>query len=386
MHPRQSIIEIFSTFVQFESDRFYNWATDARLRRNMQNCVTKNPQEQSENFWVLYWYNCISKPKAGMFAKEHLTAYLQEACYWASQKTSAGFCSTQYKLSDCFQIAIAKVDKLLKGFNPGQGSTLKNYARAAFACTIRETLRQRHEVDICTPWGLLRKISQKRLFESLAAAGLSKDMINLYIMAWDCFKTLYLPSPGSTRQLVRPDAQIWEAITQAYNSQNSQKATPQILETWLLDCAKHTRRHLYPSTNSLNNPKSDDDSSEWLDNLFSGESVLTQLIIQQEEETRFSQQTEINTLLVGAIAQLETQSQQMLELWYRQSLTQQQIAKQLEIPQYTVSRRFTKIRETLVKTVASWSKDKMHISLTSDILKEMTAVIEEWLQTYYTQS
>lgn len=381
MHPRQSIIEIFSTFVQFEGDRFHNWATDARLRRNMLLCTKNNPQEQNENFWVLYWYNYMPKPEAKMFAKQHLNAYLQEVCYWASQKTSAGFSSTQYKLSDCFQIAIAKVDKILQGFNPNQGFTLKNYARTSFACSIREILRQRHEVDICTPWGLLRKISQKRLVESLEAVGLTKDTINSYIIAWNCFKTLYLPSPDtSTRTLVRPDAKVWEALAKAYNAQSNQKTSPQILETWLLDSAKHARIYLYPTTNSLNNSSCGDDSCEWLDNLPGSESVLTQIITTQEEETRFSQQTEINTLLVSVIALLETQSQQMLELWYRQGLTQQQIAKQLDIPQYTVSRRFTKIRETLVKAVASWSKEKMHICLTPDILKEMTALIEEWLQ------
>lgn len=381
MHPRQSIIEIFSTFVQFEGDRFHNWATDARLRRSMLLCTQSNPQEQNENFWILYWYKYMPNPEVGIFAQQHLTAYLQEPCYWASQKTSAGFSSTQYKLSDCFQIAIAKVDKILQGFNPNQGFTLRNYASTSFACSIREILRQRHEVDICTPWGLLRKISQKRLVESLEAVGLSKDTINFYIIAWNCFKTLYLPNPGSsTRTLVRPDAKVWEAITQAYNSQSSQKATPQILETWLLDSAKYARRYLYPNTDSLNNPKGSDDSSEWLDNLPGAESILTQIITTQEEEARFSQQTEINTLLVNTLTQLETQSQQMLELWYRQGLTQQQIAKQLDIPQYTVSRRFTKIRETLVKAVASWSQEKMHIPLTPDILKEMIAVIEEWLQ------
>jgi RNA polymerase sigma factor (sigma-70 family) len=381
MHPRQSIIEIFSTFVQFEGDRFHNWATDAKLRRSMLLCTRNNPHEQNENFWILYWYKYMPNPELGIFAQQHLTAYLQEACYWASQKTSTGFTSSQYKLSDCFQIAIAKVDKILKAFNPNQGFTLRNYASTSFACSIRENLRQRHEVDICTPWGLLRKISQKRLVESLEAVGLSKDRINFYIIAWNCFKTLYLPNPDSTtRTLARPDAKVWEAIAQTYNSQSSQKATPEILETWLLDSAKYARRYLYPNTDSLNNLKGSDDSSEWLDNLQGSESVLTQIIATQEEEARFSQQTEINTILVNTLAQLEIQSQQMLKLWYRQGLTQQQIAKQLDIPQYTVSRRFTKIRETLVKAVASWSQEKMHISLTPDILKEMIAVIEEWLQ------
>ncbi len=373
-------MEIFTTFVQFNGDRFLNWATDAKLRRSMQHCLQQNPQEKSENFWVLYWYNFHT---AENLANPHLTAYLQETCYWASQKTVATFSSTQYKLSDCFQIAIAQVDKVLKGFNPTQGSVLKSYAHAIFSCAIRETLRQRHEVDICTPWGMLRKISQKRLVESLQAIGLSKDTINDYVLAWNCFKNLYVPSPGkTTRQLERPNDKIWEAIAQAYNSQRSQQVTSKTLETWLLNSATYARKYLYPSSDSLNNP-SGNESSEWLDNLSNEESVLTQLIAQEEEQTRISQQAEINTLLLRAIAQLESPAQQMLELWYRQKLTQQQIALQLEIQQYNVSRRFTKIRETLIKALASWSQEKLHIPLTPDILKGISTVIDEWLQVYY---
>nr|MBA3923089.1 sigma-70 family RNA polymerase sigma factor [Nostocaceae cyanobacterium] len=186
----------------------------------------------------------------------------------------------------------------------------------------------------------------------------------------------------TTRQLERPNDKIWEAIAQAYNSQRSQQVTSQTLETWLLNSATYARKYLYPSSDSLNNP-SGNESSEWLDNLSNEESVLTQLIAQEEEQTRISQQAEINTLLLRAIAQLESPAQQMLELWYRQKLTQQQIALQLEIQQYNVSRRFTKIRETLIKALASWSQEELHIPLTPDILKGISTVIDEWLQVYY---
>jgi len=49
MHPRQSIIEIFSTFLQFEGDRFHNWATDARLRRSSIIPLPILPQVQAQN-------------------------------------------------------------------------------------------------------------------------------------------------------------------------------------------------------------------------------------------------------------------------------------------------------------------------------------------------
>ena len=70
-------------------------------------------------------------------------------------------------------------------------------------------------------------------------------------------------------------------------------------------------------------------------------------------------------------------------MYYGQELTQQQIAEQLAVKQYTVSRRLTKSRESLLLALASWSKETLHISLTSDVLNYISTVLEEWLKVYY---
>ncbi|MBU7582917.1 MAG: sigma-70 family RNA polymerase sigma factor, partial [Nostoc sp. TH1S01] len=77
MQPRQSIIEIFSTFVQFEGDRFSRWATESRLRRSIHSSLQQIPKENSEYFWVLYWYKFWQDSAAAFLAKQHLTAYLR---------------------------------------------------------------------------------------------------------------------------------------------------------------------------------------------------------------------------------------------------------------------------------------------------------------------
>ncbi|MBD2437569.1 sigma-70 family RNA polymerase sigma factor [Nostoc sp. FACHB-110] len=385
MQPRQSIIEIFSTFVQFDGDRFSRWAAEARLRRSIQRCLQQIPQENSEYFWVLYWYKFWQEPAATSLATQHLTAYLQEPCYWTSQKTCAGFASSQFKLSDCFQIAIAQVERVLKGFNPAQSSSFKNYASLIFGTAIRETLRQRQEVDICSDWGLLRKTSQKRLEEALENAGLSPETIRAYTVAWTAFKTLYIPTKASnSRQLSRPDDTTWDAIAQSFNSQSSQSANAQNLEKWLLNAAKAVRKYLYPAPDSLNVSKGGDDGFELLDNLPGvQESLINEIVAQEEEQARNSQREEISQVLQTAIAQLETQIQQILQLYYAQQLNQDAIAKQLDIKQYTVSRRLTKAKEVLLRSLANWCQDSLHISVTSDLLKSMSAVMEEWLQNYY---
>ncbi|MEM1391904.1 MAG: sigma-70 family RNA polymerase sigma factor [Cyanobacteria bacterium P01_H01_bin.150] len=385
MQSRNNLIEIFSTFLQFDADRFRGWVTDAKLRRSMSNCVEKNVQETSDNFWAIYWYR-IWQSTYHPIAKEHLLAYLQESCYWSSLKTANTFANIQYNLSDCFQVAIAKFDKVLKGFNPDSGYRLKNYASAAFGSIIRDTLRQRHEVDICSVWSLLRKTSQKRLIESLQESGLPKDIIANYVLVWNCFKTLYVPTQSSsTRQLSRPDDKIWLAIAQTYVKKTNIEIDSQTVETWLLNCASCIRKYLYPTITSINTLVGED-SFEWVDNIAANEeSLLNEIIAAEEEQKKVSQQSEINTVLINAITQLDIQNQQILQLYYTKGLTQQQIAKQLEIKQYTVSRRLNKNKEVLLRYLAKWSQEKLHISLTSDILKTTSTVIDEWLQSYYSQ-
>ncbi|MFQ4141125.1 sigma-70 family RNA polymerase sigma factor [Chlorogloeopsis sp. ULAP02] len=385
MQPRKSLIEIFSTFLQFDADHFCGWATDAKLRRSMHSRIKQSTHDTSEGFWALYWYR-VWQSQIQSVAKEHLIAYLQESCYWTSIKAAQSFASSQYKLADCFQIAIAQVDKVFKGFNPNQGFFLKNYASAIFSSIIRDTLRQRHEIDICSDWGLLRKISQKRLIESLQAAGLPPDTVTAYVCAWNCFKIFYTPTQAQgTRQLARPDLQTWEAIAQAYKSQTQFEVNPQTLETWLLSCTKAVRRFLYPSVTSINISTAGDDSTEWLDNIPANEqeSLLNEIITQEEQQIRTAQLSELNTVLTTAVAQLEPQAQEILYLYYTQGLTQHQIAKQLQIQQYTVSRRLTKTREKLLQSLAQWSQQKLHISIDSDLLKSISTVMEEWLQSNF---
>jgi RNA polymerase sigma factor (sigma-70 family) len=370
-------MEIFSTFLQFQGDRFSHWATESRLRRSIQICLQQTTKNTTENFWVIYWYKSWEVAETKFLAQQHLTAYLQEACYWSSQKTVANFLSTQYKLSDCFQIAIAQVNKVFQGFNPNYSSSLKIYASIVFGNAIREYCRQVGEVDICTDWGLLRKTSQRRFHDALKNAGFSSDRINTYIVAWQCFKTLYIPQPGNCRQLAPPDEQIWQAIAQMYNTQTGSKVNPKTLENWLLSAATAVRKYLYPRRDSLDYlPGVDLPGTEQ-------SSLIDGIIAAEEAQTRAGVQMQINQVLGDTITQLEPQLQKILQLYYGQQQNQDVIAKQLEIKQYTVSRRLTTAKTILLRTVANWSRNTLHISVNTDLLTSMSPVIEEWLQNYY---
>lgn len=402
MRPRQSLVEIFSTFLQFDADRFSGWMTDPKLRRSMESSLAKVQQsETSESFWVFYWYKVWQSPPVSQardiytttVARSHLAAYLQEVCYWAAQKTVTANAHVQCQVSDCFQIAIAQIDKILNGYNPDQGFSLKSYASAIFGGVIRDNLRQRGEVDLCTPWSMLRKLSHTRLVESLQLAGLTDETIASYVLAWTCFKTIYVPTKISvTRKLPRPDSATWEAIASLYNTQRHQQpnlpkgvVNPETIEKWLLSCVKAARDYLYPPVTSINTPATGQESGELLDILPGGESesLLTELIAQEEEQSRNEKKAQIHEVLVTAIQKLEPQAQKILLLYYGQGLTQKQLEQQLEIKQYTISRRLTQARKSLLLTLAQWSRDTLHISLSSDVLKDSNIFLEEWLQLYY---
>lgn len=395
MRPRYDIRVMFSTFLQWSEDRSNGWSVDAGLRRSMEK-VLQAPSEShnSDNFWALYWHECW-QAESHSLAEAHLSAYLQESGYWAAQKMSRSFVSQQYQLFDCFQIALLSVGKVLKGFNPTLGTRLKDYASVSFRSMIRDTLRQRWETDLCSHWALLRKLSQKRFVESLENAGLTPEEIARYQLAWACFKDLYAPrQEKGMRQLPAPTAETWGAIARSYNTERNQltppgsQCSPETIEKWLRNSAKAVRTYLYPKVESLNVPKQGEGFGEVLDDLpdTANESLLSDAIAQEERQKRENQQGQLNAALAKALAQLAPYLQEMLKLYYGGGMTQQEIARQLEMKQYTISRRLTKTRESLLKALAQWSQETLKVSLDSEISPHMSVVLEEWLQGYYMKS
>ena len=361
----------------------------------MQSCLHQSqPTENSETFWVLYWYK-LWQANPNSLARHHLTAYVQEVCFWNAQKTTGNFTMTQYNLADCFQMAIARLDRILKGFNPEQGYSFKNYASAAFGSLIRESLRQQHEIGICTDWALLRKSSQKRLVEALQKIGLSADTIHCYVLAWQCFTTLYVPQQAAkTRKLPKPDPATWAAIAQLYNSQRQTQliaytpaVSPETLERWLAICARAVRSYLYPIIVSINASKAGQESGDFLDHLSSPvhTSLLTQMIESEETKARRVQEAQLSAALIATLDQLKPQSKEVLRLYYQEKLTQQKIAASLNLTQCTVSRRLGKARETLLRTLAIWSQTTLQITLNAEALNYTSMTLGEWLDIYYSQ-
>ena len=395
MQRRQDTVEIFSTFIKFEVDRFSGWIRDSKLRHSMKVCLQQLPEQKSQNFWALYWHKVWqAKPSSNYLATAHLAAYLQEACYWAVKKFTLNV-SSHSSLEDYFQIAISQLPKILKNFNPQYSSYLKNYAELAFERTIKDLLKVRKEVHICSDWALLHKLSRKRSHLSLQNMGFNQQTIECYLLAWECYCELYSSSSKQTRQLSKPDENTWQAITKLYNSerlsrlsQTTPAANQQTLEKWLLSCAQAARHLLYPKVVSADTPLKDDSNASLLDMMPSNEqtSLLIQAIEQEETASFNKYQTQLNQILKNAIALLKPEERKLLEIYYGKQLTQTEIAKQLNLKQYQVSRRLSSIKKSLLITLIKWSQQTLHISPESDVVGAVNSSLEEWLRAYYNVS
>ncbi|OKH45976.1 group 3/4 sigma-70 RNA polymerase sigma factor [Calothrix sp. HK-06] len=386
MKPRQGIVDIFSTFIQLDENDFLGWLTDPKLRRSMEHCLHQAKPRESE-IWALYWHQ-LWQTQENSLANLHLAAYLQEVCYWNAKKVATNFGSKQ-SIADLFQSAIVSLPKVLKGFNNKLSSNLKGYADLSFSNLIKDTVRKNQEVNICTDWSLLHRVSQKGLVESLQFAGFSDSSIAAYVFAWNCFRELTAPAGAkATRKQSKPDAATWEAIAKVYNTQrlsqlgaNSSVATPETLLKWMLECAAAVRALELPTVVSANTPQPGQEQGELLENLpFVSETLLNELIAEEETETRQNQKQQLAKILSEAITQLEPQQQNLLKTYYGQDLTQQQIAQQLGMKQYSVSRKIASARGALLRALVKWSQDTLHFSVTSEVLDYMDTVLEEWLK------
>ncbi|WP_036479885.1 sigma-70 family RNA polymerase sigma factor [Myxosarcina sp. GI1] len=395
MQRREDTVEIFSTFIKFEVDRFGGWIRDPKLRRSMTTSLQQIPDRQSKNFWALYWHKVWqTQPNLNYLAASHIAAYLQEDCYWAVKKFTLNV-SGHSSLADYFQIAIAHIPKILKNFNPQYSPYLKSYAELSFKHVIKDLLRVRKEADICSDWSLLHKLSRKRLIKSLQYMGFDSQTIECYLLAWECYCEFHSVDRQRTRKLIKPDADTAKAIAELYNSEhlsrlgkNTSAINSQTLEKWLLACARAARNLLYPQIVSADTPIKDEGNTSLLDMMPDDKSIslLTQAIEREETASSQNYQTRLNRALNDAIAALKPEARQLLQVYYGKQLTQTEVAKQLNLKQYQVSRRLSSIKKSLLITLTKWSQQTLHISLGSDVIEKVNSSLEEWLRYHYHQN
>jgi RNA polymerase sigma factor (sigma-70 family) len=411
MRSRDTILDLFSTFALLEDDRVRQWWPEPSLRRQMQHCLkdaAAPDSSVSEKVWSLYWYKIwqsepdgLAAPSAlkpaafKLAAQQHLAAYLQESCYWTAQKTVQRFPQLEFTLSDYFQLASMETARVLKGFNPNFGTSLKSYAPIVLTNFLKDYLRQRRAIDVCSDWALLRKMSQKRITEVLQYAGIGADELAQYRFAWVCFKTIAVPMQRPTGAIAPSEAAgtvMWQTIADLYNSKASPQLgrlipalTPEQLESRLKRLTRWIREYCYPTVDSLNKIKPGQEQGEIQDSLADpvATSLLAAAIAAESDQARQQQRSQLHSTLAGALTGLDQTAQQILRLFYRDNLSQQELADRMAMSQPTVSRRLKKAEAALLRDLLDSVQPAMHKPADPTELKHISLALKEWLEYYH---
>ena len=389
---RQSILELFSSFIQLKDARSATWVADPRLQRSIQKCLDGS-ESASEDFWAVYWHRRW-REQPNPIVEGHLYAYLQEPAYWAAQQMMQKMLGVE-SVADCFQIANMKMQMVIKKFEPNQGYRFKSFAGVVFLNVLRDVGRKRNEAAGCTIWGLLRKITKTKLTEALKRENLGAGQMGQYLLAWKCFRELYVPQQvGRTDRLPEPDGALWEAVAALYNQERltagveGETVTGKVVQQWMLKIEAIVRRYLSPRVDSLDPfPGGEDGTTQDVPDVeLNPLDRQIALEMAHEYQDLLTQQGET---LLTALNQLDAEMQEILQLYYGDRLKQQAIAKQMGILQPKVARRLAKGRELLLDAILDWrkklreSQGEVNKDLTPDQVKDAALALEVWLENRY---
>ncbi len=430
MQSRKLLIDQFSNFIRLGDDRFEGWCPEPRLHKSMAHQLQQSSAEADSEaqFWALYWHQHW-RDQSHIWAEQHLLAYLQEACYWVAQEIFRKVTGVRSQSAtgdspvDFFQMAMADVPLALGKFKPQKSSYLKSFAQVFLSNRIKSSLRQRRQADFCSIWGLLRKTSRKQLFAVLQQQGMGEVQVAQYRLLWMGFQALYVPNQPTSSQLPKPDQVLWQDIADFYNDQRLtllEASAPRLeaagVAEQLRSLSQWIRNYHYPKVDSLNRPRFPGEDSgpaeDWQDAIASEDSgaSLQALISQEEQAERRQTQAKLHQQLAQAFEQLDEQSQLILNLLYREGLSQQTVMVQVQVSQPTISRRVKKAKKQLLEQLLQWVQanaeqetqesinagvnlnvaDPPEMNLNNfpnpDQLKAITVALEEWLRVYLHQA
>ncbi len=376
MKKRRDLVELFSTFLQI--DDHYDalgpcWEKSPRLASNM----TKKIESEAianEEFWAQYWLKATLKDsQTKSSAREHLSAYLEEACYWTAIKIYQQLAAYQLRRVDCFLMlreVAANPVKLFKNYDY-KSSSVKTYSQFPLKSAVLDQVRKGRELDKYTWPALLRAVTKKRLKESLHKANLKEPEMSQCLLAWQCFRDKYVPTKAAgSKQLQPPDQRQMDAIAAYYNQQynpQASTASAQEIQKLLELCVKVIQESSKTSFVSL-------------EHCISEPAFISEDLIEEQDAVE-SEYHQINQVLSKAFAALPEAAQTLLKLWYGLGMTQSDLALALGIAQqYQVSRTVGKHKQFLLKPLAEWSQQTWEITLNSQQLGEMGKQLDGWLE------
>lgn len=402
MKKREDIVEKFSTFLSFGNPNLTRnliWHTDPELERYIKHLVKSEPEANKE-FWARYFLKILTEVShsqnreaenkkdtqtpiqtaTGKFyvspsssiAGRHLSAYLQEACLWASQKSYQRFkfLRHKYPLEEYFQIANSAANppaKLFKNFNLEHPQTnIEGYAKTALVRFVSNTIyRQDIEAkrDKFSDYGLLKDLTNKELREALTYQGIKNNQIPSYCLVWQCLNEIYQPNQSLVNSNFKyPSETQLIQITFRYNQRQnklhySTATSVDKIQNMLSTCIKAARDYRTKRFLPL----------EEYDTISDLMPTPWDTLLQQEASE------EVQSIIWKSFSNMPEAGQIIFKLLLGLNLTQIEIVAVLKSKypelqkQYQVARHLARYNKNLLKDLANeWQKINPEVCLNDD--------------------
>ncbi len=385
MRKRQTPLEIFSTFLKLPDRGNYGgtWVAHQGLRNNLNEIMVSEESEYrnySTSIWSQYWLQEARQELPKSLATLHLSAYLEETCYYIATTTARRFTNIG-DWRDCFQIVRAEVAnpiKLLKNYDVVKGSGISTYGQMQ----LKSILMDKYVAGGArSEAGLLRSLTEKRLRDALKDEGISGMQLESHILGWYCFKEIYTPTKAKGgRQLEMPTEEQYVAISQRYNQlRNGQGIEPDVSSKQIQALLKRCVQAVRSEIKKVSSPLSLDDS-ESMPDLPASETTEFETIADQTREWQ-----EINAVLANSFMALSTEAQIVLKLCYGMDLNQGDVAKVFGQEQYQISRQVQKWLAMLLESLMQWSAKNLEMMIAHEDIKQKTKQMQIWLAPYCQQ-
>lgn len=385
MKKRETPVEQFSTVLQFQecnSNLVFYWEPDSVLEQNMSLKVESDP-DAGENFWAQYFLKQAREDNP--LAKRHLSANLEEICYWTAVTTYQKMPASYLTWLDYFQIAREAASNpvaLFQKYKSAKGS-LKSYAQMRLRDAIRVVIYKGQEADKYSDWGLLQSgLSKKALKNALQKVGVNEPQLSRCLLAWQGFKEVgTLSAPKGSRQLPPPTDKQLATIAEYYNEcrfpvSSEPAVTDSDIQELLDICIQAARASVRIQVNSL-------DAEGTVSPFAIAHDPEEQVELEHSQAKTEAEWEEISSVLKEAIASLPDSAQKMLTLEYGlPRFNQTEIGNMFGIRQDEVSKKLKKYRRFLGKTLAEWSQTR-GTPLNHKIINELSNLLKQWLSNYY---
>jgi RNA polymerase sigma factor (sigma-70 family) len=387
LQGRDRLVEVFSSFIKIcdDRERLDNVCLIfPPLKKNMESQIEKYP-DGNEDYWALFWLKQALKNSKMSLAWGHLSAYLEEVCYWITVKDIKDILKI-YNLNqaDGFLMvrAIAAEPKFLKKYDFNKGTKIKTYARPYLRMEALERIRSGNAEEKFSDTGKLRYLSKKQFTDRLNLAGIKDPKFSELLLARQCFHEIYTAkTPKGFKTLPWPAEEKLVEIADCYNlrrNPETQAINSQILKQMLKECQQIIRdysplKRLYQLSHG--------DSLEGIEEQYEWKEMQTDFDDLEYSSFSADKLSEVNSLLLKAFEKLNSEERKILQLLIGLKITQSDIAKLLGISQQSqVSRKKESAKATLLKALAPWIVKNFNIQLSSEQLNGISPQLEEWLE------